>query len=340
MKYFDTDYMAGAHPEVLRRLVETNLLETSGYGSDEFTASTRKLVRTLCGDDSLDVYFLVGGTQTNAVMADALLSHSQGVLCCESAHINVHEAGAIEYCGHKVISLPSINGKVSPADVSAYIDDFYADQTNEHMVAPGMLYISYPTELGTLYSKHELEDLHSICQKAGIPVYIDGARLGYGLASPLSDITLKDIPTLCEAFYIGGTKVGAMFGECVVAKKGYLKRFLSLVKEHGALLAKGRLLALQFEALLKDGLYFEISVHAVKAALILKEAFVAKGYYPFIDSPTNQQFFTLPNDVMDTLAKDFSFEVWGRRGKESTTVRFVTSWATKIEDVKALIEAL
>ena len=340
MFHFDTDYMEGAHPMVMQRLLETNLEQTPGYGTDSYCDEARQLIRKACGDDSLDIYFLVGGTQTNATVIDALLSHHEGVVAAASGHINVHESGAIEASGHKVLTLPSHNGKVDAQELKQFINDFYADETYEHMVAPGMLYISYPSEYGTIYTKAELQQLHAVCQKAHIPMFIDGARLGYGLSSDAADITLPELATLCEVFYIGGTKVGALFGECVVAHQGLLHHFTSLVKQHGALLAKGRLLGLQFGTLFTDNLYFRIARHAVEQAMRLKAGFVAKGYAPFIDSPTNQQFFTLPNDVMDRLAQRHTFEVWGRRGETHTTVRFVTSWATKPEDVEALIADL
>jgi len=340
MIFFDTDYMEGAHPKVMQRLIETNLEHTTGYGTDPYTKEAKDLIRKACGDSELDVNFLVGGTQTNAVVIDALLSRHEGVLACSTAHINVHESGAIEASGHKILVLPSYEGKVSAEDVRNYIKDFYADDTFEHMVAPGMLYITYPSEYGTLYSRSELEELHDICTKAEIPLFIDGARLGYGLASEASEITLSDLPKLCDVFYIGGTKVGALFGECVVSRKGLLKHFFPLVKQHGALMAKGRLQGIQFGALFTDDLYLTISRHAVRLAMMLKEGFRKKGYFPYIDSPTNQQFFTLPNGVIDRLSEKYSFEIWGCRGTEATTVRFVTSWGTKEEDVISLVNDL
>lgn len=331
MLHFDTDYMEGAHPVVMQRLVETNLEQTTGYGSDHYTQWAKEQICKAVGDETVDVHFLVGGTQTNSTVIDALLMHHQGVMCAETGHINVHESGAIESCGHKVLTLPSHQGKVCPAEVRDYITKFYADETFEHMVAPGMLYISYPTEYGTLYSRQELEELHSICQEHDIPLYIDGARLGYGLTSQECDITLQDMPKLCDIFYIGGTKCGAMFGECVVARHGLLRHFFPLIKQHGALLAKGRLLAIQFGTLFTDDLYQNICRHAVEMAMRLKEGFVQKGYQLFLDSPTNQQFFVLPNDIMDQMAQRATFEVWGTRGETHTTVRFVTSWATTEE---------
>lgn len=344
MTYFDTDYMAGAHPKVLQRLCETNLEMTAGYGCDPYTTEAEKIIRQACGDNpeepSLDVHFLVGGTQTNATVIDALLHQTEGVLAAATAHINVHESGAIEASGHKVLTLPSHDGKVDAGEVAEYIHTFYADDTYEHMVAPGMLYISFPTEYGTLYSRKELADLHAVCQKANIPLYIDGARLGYGLASEACDITLCDLPQLCDIFYIGGTKVGALFGECVVARKGLLRHFFSLIKQHGALLAKGRLLALQFATLFSDGLYLDISRHADEMAMKLREIFSQHGFPPFIDSYTNQQFFVLPNGIIDGLHSTISFEYSGPRGDKESAVRFVTSWATREEDVEHLRLAL
>ena len=341
MIHFDTDYMEGAHPEVMRRLVETNLEQTPGYGCDDYTARAKDLIREACGQPQAAVQFLVGGTQTNATVIDALLARHEGVLAAETAHINVHESGAIEATGHKVLTLPQYDGKVKAADVETYIRDFYRDETYEHMVAPGMLYISHPTELGTLYTLRELEDLSRVCREANIPLYMDGARLGYGLAAEGTDVTLKDIARLCDVFYIGGTKVGALFGEAVVAARPErLPHFFSLVKQHGALLAKGRLLGIQFGALFTDGLYQRIGAHAVRLALKLKQAFVEKGYKLHLDSPTNQQFVCLPNETIDRLMREATFELWGPRGETETVVRFVTSWATREEDVDKLIALL
>lgn len=340
MKHFDTDYMRGAHPQVMQRLLETNLEQTPGYGSDSYCAEAKTLIRKACGDESLDVHFLVGGTQTNSTVIDAVLSHHEGVLAAETGHINVHESGAIEACGHKVLTLPSHDGKIDVKELDEFIKNFYADETYEHMVAPGMLYISFPTEYGTIYTKEELTQIHAVCKNANIPLFIDGARLGYGLSSDACDITLPELAQLCDVFYIGGTKVGAMIGECVVARKGLLKHFFPLIKQHGALLAKGRLLGIQFATLFTDNLYLNIARHAIDMAMILKQGFIAKGYKPFIDSPTNQQFFTLPNEVMDRLFENFTFEIWGNRGATHTTVRFVTDWATPQEDVEELVNAL
>lgn len=341
MIHFDTDYMEGAHPEVMRRLMETNLEQTTGYGTDPYTARAKELIRAACGQPQAAVHFLVGGTQTNATVIDALLRHHEGVLAAETAHINVHESGAIEATGHKVLTLPQHDGKVWASEVEEYIDLFYKDETYEHMVAPGMLYISHPTEYGTLYTLEELESLSRVCRNAGIPLYMDGARLGYGLAAEGTDVTLADIARLCDVFYIGGTKVGALFGEAVVAARPErLPHFFPLIKQHGALLAKGRLQGVQFETLFTNNLYLQMGAHAVRLAMKLKEAFRAKGYRLHLDSPTNQQFVRLPNETMDRLLQHATFELWGPRGKEETTVRFVTSWATREEDVDKLISLL
>lgn len=340
MIHFDSDYMEGAHPKVMQRLLETNLEQTPGYGKDSYCEQAKTLIRKACGNDTLDIHFLVGGTQANTIVIDALLNHHEGVLAAETAHINVHESGAIESCGHKVLQLPSHAGKVDAGEVQEFITKFYEDETYEHMVAPGMLYISYPTEYGTLYTREELSRLHQICRNANIPLYIDGARLGYGLASNASDITISMLPALCDIFYIGGTKVGAMFGECIVANNGLLKHFFPLIKQHGALMAKGRLLGIQFSTLFTDGLYLNIAKHAIEMAMIIKNGFISNGYSPFIDSPTNQQFFTLPNALIDYLSSFATFEIWGNKGEHETTVRFVTSWATQKEHVELLIGKL
>lgn len=343
MLHFDCDYMEGAHPEVMRRLMETNLEQTPGYGNDRYTGNAKKLILEACGLDGETgkVFLLVGGTQTNATVIDGLLARHEGVLSADTAHINVHEAGAIESTGHKVLALPSYDGKVKAADIEKYIKDFYADESHMHMVTPGMLYISHPTELGTLYSFSELEAISRVCRKAGIPLYLDGARLGYGLAADGTDVTLKDVARLCDVFYIGGTKIGTLFGEAVVVTRpDLLKNFIPLVKQHGALLAKGRLLGVQFETLFTDGLYMEISRHAVNMAMKLKKAFTDNGYRLFIDSPTNQQFVYLPNEEIDRLRKIASFELWGPRKDKETPVRFVTNWATREEDVNEFISHL
>ncbi len=341
MLHFDTDYMEGALPQVMQALVDTNLQQTAGYGQDRHTAEARQLIRQACEAPDALVQFMVGGTQTNATVIDALLRRHEGVLCAETAHINVHESGAVEHSGHKVLALPATDGKLTAQQVDEYITDFYRDDTYEHMVAPGMLYLTQPTELGTMYSLAELQEMKAVCLKHNIPLYIDGARLAYALASPYADFTLPDIARLADVFYIGGTKCGLLFGEAVVAPDPQrLPHFFPLVKQHGALVAKGRLQGVQFATLFRNGLYVEAARHAVQLALRLKEALQAKGYRMAIASPTHQQFVTLPNAVLDRLLQVATMEVWGTRGAEQTTVRLVTSWATRPEDVDALIAEL
>ncbi len=334
MIYFNSDYTAGAHTEVLDALVRTNLEHTVGYGLDAYTAEAKNLIREAVGCKDAEVIFLVGGTQTNATAIDGILARHEGVLAADSGHIAVHESGAIEASGHKVLTLPEYCGKVKADDVERYITEFYRDDTYQHMVAPGMLYISQPTEYGTIYSLEELEGLSAVCRKHNIPLYIDGARMGYGLMADGADFTLRDIARLADVFYIGGTKCGALFGEAlVVTNRELLKNLFPLVKQHGALLAKGRLLGLQFGALFRDGLYERICGDAVRLALRLREIMREAGFEVVIESPTNQQFFRLPNNVIDSLRSSVSFDYWGPRGEESSVVRFVTSWATTEADI-------
>lgn len=340
MIHFDCDYMAGAHPEVLNTIVKNNLVQTPGYGNDDFTLQATELVRQACGQPEAAVHLLVGGTQTNSTVIDAILRHPEGVLACDTAHINVHEAGAIELYSHKVITLPNHNGKLAAADVRSYLSSFYADESHKHMVAPGMAYISFPTELGTLYSLQELSDLSAVCHEYNIPLYIDGARLGYGLAAS-TDVTFQDIARLSDIFYIGGTKMGLLFGEAVVCTNPHLLRnFFPLQKAHGAVLAKGRLLGMQFATLFTDDLYLRIGRHGVSLAQRLRHVLESKGYDTFIDSPTNQQFFTLPNAVIDRLLPHATFEYWGPRGETNSQVRFVTSWETTEQDIETLEELI
>lgn len=334
---FDSDYMAGAHPEILDALVRTNMELTAGYGNDPYTAEAKELIRKATGCAEAEVMFLVGGTQTNATVIDGILARHEGVLAAESGHIAVHESGAIEASGHKVLTLPHYDGKVKAEDVERFITEFYADETYQHMVAPGMLYISQPTEYGTIYSLEELTELSNVCHNHDIPLYIDGARLGYALGAKKADFTLEDIARLADVFYIGGTKMGTLFGEAVVVtNRSLLKNLFPLVKQHGALLAKGRLLGLQFGAMFRDGLYERLGRHAVQLATRLREVFRTAGYEIVIESPTNQQFVRLPNSVIDTLRQSGSFDYWGPRGKEQSIVRFVTSWATTEQDIDEL----
>ena len=334
---FDSDYMAGAHPEVLDALVRTNMELTAGYGNDPYTAEAKELIRKATGCADAEVMFLVGGTQTNATVIDGILARHEGVLAAESGHIAVHESGAIEASGHKVLTLPHYDGKVKVENVERFIREFYADETYQHMVAPGMLYISQPTEYGTIYSLKELTELSEVCHNHNIPLYIDGARLGYAIGAEEADFSLEDIARLADVFYIGGTKMGTLFGEAVVVtNRSLLKNFFPLVKQHGALLAKGRLLGLQFGAMFRDGLYERLGRHAVQLATRLREIFRTAGYDVVIESPTNQQFVRLPNSVIDTLRQNASFDYWGPRGKEESIVRFVTSWATTEQDINEL----
>lgn len=333
MIYFNSDYTAGAHPYVMQRLIETNTLHTPGYGADEFTGNARRLILNECEIPNGQVFFMTGGTQTNSVVIDRLLGRNDGVIAADTSHIEVHEAGAIEFSGHKILTLAGVDGKLAAHDIDRYVTEFYKDDTNPHMVRPAMVYISFPTELGTLYTKEELKQIHEVCVKWDIPLYIDGARMAYGLAAS-PDLSLKDIAKMCEVFYIGGTKCGALFGEAVITNKPELfKRFFSLMKMHGALLAKGRLLGIQFEALFRHGLYYEIGEHAVKLAQKLKRTFLHHGFRTLLDSPTNQQFFVVPNPVIKDLRKDLSFDLWGPQGEEESAIRLVTDWTTDEKDV-------
>ncbi|WP_217969282.1 threonine aldolase family protein [Adlercreutzia caecimuris] len=338
---FENDYSTGAHPRVLEALAATNLEPASGYGTDRFCASAAERIRAACADDTADVFFLVGGTQTNAVVISSLLAGYEGVIAADTGHIAVHEAGAIEATGHKVIALPEHDGKLRAAEVAAYLDTFYANETHEHMVFPGMVFIAHPSELGTLYSLAELEELSAVCRRFHIPLYLDGARLSYGLAAPESDVTLPDIARLTDAFYIGGTKCGALCGEAVVFPRGGMpKHFLTHVKQHGALLAKGRLLGVQFDTLFTNGLYGELGRTAIDAAAELRRILSEAGCTFFRESPTNQQFVILENSQMEALAERVRFSFWERVDDTHTAIRFVTSWSTTAEDLAFLETAL
>ena len=341
MLQFQCDYNEGAHPKVMQRLLETNMEQTVGYGEDHYCESARQRIQEACGNPNLQVHFLVGGTQTNTTVIAHLLRPHQGVVAAESGHISVHETGAIEHTGHKVLALPAHEGKITAAQVETLVLEHRADSSFEHTVQPGMVYISFPTEFGTLYTKAELEALHDVCRKYDLPLFIDGARLGYGLASPACDVTLTDIARLADVFYIGGTKVGALFGEAVVSKSPALMRdFRYSIKQHGGMLAKGRLLGLQFEALFTDNLYFEISHHAVSEALRIKKALQDLSVPFLMESHTNQQFPILPNDTVEHLSNDFLFTPWQRVSDTHTAIRICTSWGTTAENVNLLIDAL
>lgn len=341
MIQFQCDYNEGAHPRILERLIQTNLEQTVGYGEDHYCESARNVIKEVCGRADADVHFLVGGTQANATVISSVLKPYQGVVCAHTGHINVHETGAIEHGGHKVLAIPSKNGKLDTDDLLKCIQDHYSEDGPEHTVQPGMVYISFSTETGTIYSLSEIRAIRHICTEYGLPLFIDGARLGYGLASEGCDVTLKDIADLADVFYIGGTKQGALFGEAVVITNNDLKKdFRYCIKQNGGMLAKGRLLGIQFLTLFEDGLYFRLSEHAVSLALKIRDAFKAKGY-PFIaDSPSNQQFPILPDEVLEKLGKDFLFSIWQKTDEKHTAVRFCTSWATSPEAVDKLLNAI
>lgn len=336
---FESDYLEGAHPLILKRLNETNMEQTPGYGTDAHCENARSLIRMACKAPSADVHLLIGGTQTNTVVIASILRPHQGVICAGTGHINVHETGAIEACGHKVLSIPSSDGKLDAASVRACYDAHYHDSDREHIVQPAMVYLSQPTENGTLYSKKELSEISSVCRELSLPLYLDGARLGYGLASPKNDLSLPEIASLCDVFYIGGTKTGALFGEAVVITNPALKKdFRYVMKQHGAMLAKGRLLGIQFETLFTDDLYGKISKHAVTLAMRIKQAFQEKGIPFYYDSYTNQQFPILTDEQIKALEDTYSFSRWGDTPDGKHIVRFCTSWATDTRYAAQLCE--
>ena len=341
MLAFECDYAEGAHPLILRRLMETNLEQQPGYGADVYCAAAKEKLRTACEAPQADVYFLSGGTQTNQTVISGMLRPYEGVIAAATGHISGHEAGAIEATGHKVLPIPHQDGKLSALRLKAYLNEFYANESHAHMVFPGMVYISHPTEYGTLYTHKELEDLSAVCREYRLPLFLDGARLGYGLVSPGTDVTLPEIARLCDVFYVGGTKVGALCGEAVVFPRGNApEHFMTMIKQRGALLAKGRLLGVQFDTLFTDGLYFEISRHAIAMAELLRAALKEKGYRFFIESPTNQIFVIMENERIRELREKVRFEFWERYDENHTVMRFATSWATAPEDVETLIGLL
>ena len=337
MIYFNSDYLEGAHPSVMARLNETNMVQTVGYGEDQYCAAAREKIRAVCQAPEADVHFLVGGTQTNATVIASILRPWQGVLSADSGHINCHEAGAIESTGHKVITLPAAEGKITAQQVQDYVEWHRNDESTEHIVQPGMVYISHPTEYGTLYSKAELEALSAVCHTYHMPLFVDGARLGYALVSEGTDVTLADLARLTDVFYIGGTKVGALCGEAVVFPHGAPAHFMTMVKQQGALLAKGRLMGIQFDVLFTDGLYTRISRNAIETANALKKGLAAKGYRFFMDSPTNQLFVVLENTQLTALEGRAKFGFWEKFDDSHTVVRIATSWATKMEEIEQLI---
>lgn len=341
MIYFQSDYTEGACPQIMERLVATNLEQTPGYGEDEHCRRAAELILKACESSNGKVHFLVGGTQTNMTVIAAALRPHQGVLAADWGHIQVHETGAIEAQGHKVLALPAKEGKISASQVEEACRAHWEDSSFEHMVQPAMVYISQPTELGTLYTKKELEELHQVCKQEGLYLFVDGARLGYGLAAEGNDVGLPDLARLTDVFYIGGTKVGALFGEAVVIQHPALQKdFRYLIKQKGGMLAKGRLLGIQFETLFEDGLYERISQHAIHLANRLREAFREKGYPFFVENTTNQLFPILPDEKLSRLKEKYGYSYQFRVDEKHSVVRFCTSWATKKEAVEELIREL
>lgn len=337
MLSFTCDYNEGAHPAILERLLASNLEQEPGYGADKYTLSAKDRIRKALNRPEADVFFLTGGTQTNATVISAILKGYEGAVAARTGHIAVHEAGAVEFTGHKVQTIPQHQGKMDAAELDAYLKGFYDEPAYDHMVFPGLVYISFPTEYGTLYSKAELEALYTVCKRYNLPLYVDGARLGYGLMSPECDFTFQELAGLCDVFTIGGTKVGALCGEAVVFPHGGAPaHFFTTIKQHGALLAKGRLTGIQFDVLFTDGLYFQIARNAIDRAMELKALFLKKGYELFLDSPTNQQFIVLDKATMDVLEPKVAFEVWEQLPDGRTVVRFATSWATTPQQLVTL----
>lgn len=339
---FESDYNNGCLPEILRRLSETNDEKASGYGFDPYTERAKDRIRKACDMTEAEVHFLVGGTQTNATAIDSLLQGCEGVLSVNTGHINVHESGAVEAFGHKVLVLPGIaGGKMAASQIDDYMRKFLADETYSHMVQPGMVYITLPTELGALYSRKELADIYTVCQQYGLRLYVDGARLGYGLMAEGNDIDLPFLAHHCDAFYIGGTKVGALLGEALIYTNTRAPKYIfTIIKRHGALLAKGRVLGLQFDTLFTDDLYFRVSRHAIDMAQALRKVFAMHGLSLGIDSPTNQQFVILSKEQKQQLAEEIAFEIWEPLSDDRLLCRFVTCWATTEADIVALDEAL
>ena len=340
MLYFSCDYAEGCHPKVLEELTKTNMVSTPGYGEDEFCDAAKAKIKEYINCPEADIYFLVGGTQTNQVVIASMLSDYDGVIAAETGHVAAHEAGAIEYSGHKVITIPQHEGKIAPDELQNYLQVFYADANHEHMVNPGMVYISYPTEYGTIYTKQELESISAICNEYNIPLFIDGARLAYGLAAA-DDMTMADIAKLSDVFYIGGTKVGALFGEAVIFTKGNTpKHMITQIKLHGALLAKGRLLGVQFGALFTDDLYMKMGKNAVDMANIIKEDLRSKNYQLYMENPTNQIFVIMENSKLEAFGKEVAYGFWEKYDDNHTVIRIATSWATTKEDVNELRKVL
>lgn len=338
---FESDYTEGAHPAILDALVRTNMEQLSGYGNDKYCDSAKEKIKKACECEDAQVFLLAGGTQTNQLVIDTVLEPYEGVVSTTTGHIEGHEAGAVEFTGHKVLTVPHHLGKIDASDLKNLLETFYGDDNHDHMVFPGMVYISHPSEYGTLYTLEELTALSDICREYDIPLFLDGARLGYGLMSRGTDVTLKDIARLCDVFYIGGTKVGALCGEAVVfTRSNAPKHFFTSIKQHGALLAKGRLLGVQFDTLFTDDLYFKLGKNAIEKADRMRAAFKEKGYEFFMETVTNQIFIVLDNSKMAELKKSVSFGFWEKLDENHTVVRFASSWATTDEMVERLIELL
>ncbi|AKU65295.1 threonine aldolase [Schaalia meyeri] len=338
---FSSDYQEGAHQRVLDALVATNMEQTSGYGTDAHCARARDLIRAACEAPDADVYFLVGGTQTNATVIDAILLPWQGVIAPNTGHINMHEAGIVERGGHKILDVPALDGKINAADVERICSAWEGDGARDHMIAPALVYISQPTEYGTLYTRRELEGLSRVCRARGLKLFVDGARLAYALASPANDVTLADLARLTDVFYIGGTKCGALFGEAVVIpNSGSIRQFVTQMKQHGALLAKGRLLGVQFEALFEDDLYLTIGAPAVQATARIRASLIRAGYVVTMNSPTNLTFVALDQAGHDRLSRKVSYGIWETLPDGRLLARLGTSWATLEQAVAAFEEAL
>ena len=334
---FECDYNNGAHPKVLESLIKHNDAKPTPYGFDEFSERAKGRIRQAIGMPDAQIFFLTGGTQTNATTIDSMLYQYEGVICVGSGHINVHEAGAVEFTEHKIITIPDNDGKMEAQTLDQYLDAFMHDGNRDHAVHPGLVYITFPTELGTLYTARELDDIYQVCKRYDIPLYIDGARLGYGLTAEGNDVSLPYLARHCDVFYIGGTKIGALCGEAVVfTNRQAHKHFFSIQKQHGAVIAKGALIGLQFEALFTDDLYFKLSRHAIDMAMQMKKFFQEKGYQFYVDSPTNQQFIVLPDAEVERLSQHIQFTHFGQADKHHTICRFVTSWATTEDDLNEL----
>ena len=341
MLSFSSDYTEGAHEKILQRFVETNLEQLPGYGSDHYCDEAKEKIKKAVEMPDADVWFLTGRTQTNETIVDTMLAKYEGAISAVTGHISAHEAGAVEFNGHEVLTVPGYDGKLKASDVRNYCETFYGDENHEHMVFPGMVYISYPTEYGTLYSKKELEEIYAVCKEYKMTLFIDGARLGYGLMSTGCDLTLPELARLCDVFYIGGTKVGALCGEAVVFTQGNTpKHFLTSIKQHGALLAKGRLLGIQFDTLFTDDLYFEISKNAIERADELRQILKDKGYKFAIENPTNQTFVVIENEKLKKLQNQVSVGFWEKYDDTHTVVRFATSWATTKEQIQEVEKLL